>query len=83
MAMRAAVMAAVAPRGLNRLFATSAFNFTPPASSKQPSPAPPVDPSPNLFVSGIAIHFHMLLRFRIPFLIKDCSIKVIISDEIY
>ncbi|XP_057540075.1 organelle RRM domain-containing protein 2, mitochondrial [Amaranthus tricolor] len=54
MAMRAAVMAAVAPRGLNRLFATSAFNFTPPASSKQPSPAPPVDPSPNLFVSGLS-----------------------------
>ncbi|XP_021716462.1 organelle RRM domain-containing protein 2, mitochondrial-like [Chenopodium quinoa] len=51
MAMRAAVMAAVAPRGLNRLFATSAFNFTPPPS---PQKEPEADPSPNLFVSGLS-----------------------------
>ncbi|XP_010694287.2 organelle RRM domain-containing protein 2, mitochondrial [Beta vulgaris subsp. vulgaris] len=52
MAMRAAVMAAVAPRGFNRLFATSAFNFTPPPS--QSSAPPPAEPNPNLFVSGLS-----------------------------
>ncbi|KNA16847.1 hypothetical protein SOVF_085480 [Spinacia oleracea] len=51
MAMRAAVMAAMAPRGLNRLLSTSPFNFKPPPSSNNP---PEADPSPNLFVSGLS-----------------------------
>lgn len=54
MALRAAA-AAPPPRGLWKLFSTSAFNFTPPPSSSQSSSAPPpAEPSPNLFVSGLS-----------------------------
>lgn len=45
----------VAPRvGLGRLFATSAFNFTPPPSSQPSSNPPPAEPNPNVFVSGLS-----------------------------
>ncbi|GLT48476.1 hypothetical protein SLA2020_220990 [Shorea laevis] len=54
MAMRATAAAAVAPRGLRRLFSTTYASpiFSPPAAGDAPAPEK-AEPNPNLFVSGL------------------------------
>ncbi|KAJ8436251.1 hypothetical protein Cgig2_023426 [Carnegiea gigantea] len=80
MALRAA---AAPPRGLWKLFSTSAFNFTPPPSSSQSSSAPPAaEPGPNLFVSGLnnCHKTHPLCSATVQSLDNRISFKPILKD---